>query len=134
MTLRLHHLNIVVRDLDSAIDNFRAILEAPEPIVEALPERGVRTARFDLHPGWLVLVEPVDPDSLPARHLATRGEGLFLLSLCVDDLQAQSNRLTAAGLAMDPRGPRDGLADWRVADIDDQHTCGAVIQYCQAGG
>lgn len=108
---RLHHINFVVCDLDAAIERFdRELGLAPFETVEHAP-RGSRIARCRVGETWLVLVCPMDDDSVPGRYLAEHGEGFFLLSLGVDDLEASLDRVATAGEI------RDGILDWQVADI-----------------
>jgi methylmalonyl-CoA/ethylmalonyl-CoA epimerase len=126
----IHHVNFLVRDLDEAVGRYRALLGLGEPVLDTLPGRGVLTARFRLGPSWLVLVQPVDPEGEPARHLAEHGEGFFLLSLGVDDLDAAAARVDTAGGRLDGP-PRVGLEGWQVRDLDPALTFGARLQLCR---
>ena len=106
----IHHINFIVRDLDEACARFeRKLSLRPFEIVDHAP-RGARVARSRIGDSWLVLVAPYDPASVPGRHLEQHGEGFFLLSLGVDELE----------------DPRAGILDWRVEDIGDLH--GAQFQ------
>lgn len=106
----IHHINFVVRDLDEACVRFENTLDLePFEIVDHAP-RGAHVARSRIGESWLVLVAPYDHDSVPGRYLATHGEGFFLLSLEVDELD----------------NPRAGILDWRVEDIGEIH--GALFQ------
>ena len=119
----IHHINILVRDLEAAIASYR-LLGVQDFIREPLPGRGVETARFKVADSWIVLLMPTDPEGIPGRHLAQHGEGLFLLSFGVDRLDAATELLD---------GPeRRGLADWRVADLDPLRFHGAVLQLCES--
>ena len=129
---KIHHINLLVADLAEAIRRWSGLLGNCEPIFEELPTRGVTTARFDIGGTWLVLVAPTT-EGEPMRILRERGEGLFLLSLSVDDLdQAVPEGSIKGCSALSP--PRVGLAGWRVADLDDQFAPGAVIQLTEDSG
>jgi methylmalonyl-CoA/ethylmalonyl-CoA epimerase len=123
----VHHINLLVRDLGAAITAWRT-LGVTEFVQEALPGRGVETARFRVGATWIVLLMPTDPDGVPGRHLAEHGEGLFLLSLGVATLGAPE----LAGLPLS--APRGGLADWRVQDLDPRAFHGATLQLCAEAG
>jgi methylmalonyl-CoA/ethylmalonyl-CoA epimerase len=126
---RIHHINFVVCDLEEAMPRFeRALGVEPFEIVEHRP-RGARVARTRIGECWLVLVCPYDPLSVPGQHLAKHGEGFFLLSLGYDDLVKQLERLEAGGVQVTDRVPREGILDWRIADVGDIH--GALIQLTQ---
>ena len=77
----IHHINFLVRDLDAAELRYRQLLGLGPALREALPGRGVMTARFRLGATWLVLVQPIGDEGEPARLLRERGEGFMLLSL-----------------------------------------------------
>ncbi len=125
----IHHLNFIVRDLEGACAQFERVLgTAPFESVDHAP-RGAKVARTRLGETWLVLVAPYDPDSVPGRFLEARGEGFFLLSVATADLEAELERLSAAGVELADRKPRDGILDWRVADIGE--VCGAVLQFTE---
>ncbi len=125
---RIHHINFIFRDLDAAIDQFQALLDVGPFETATLPERGVRTARVQIGETWLVLVAPTRDDSVPGQYLKQHGEGFFLLSFGVanldDSIAAMEQRLgdRAAG----PK--RQGLSGWRIADIDLRKSAGIPLQ------
>jgi methylmalonyl-CoA/ethylmalonyl-CoA epimerase len=133
MLKRVHHINLLVRDLDTAVERYRSALAVQDFIFAELPTRGVRTARFKVGQSWIVLVEPVDPDGVPGRHLAEHGEGLFLLSLEVDELTPAIERCDSAG-AVVATDTRKGLEDWEVIDLDPGYFMGAALQLVATGG
>ncbi len=127
MLNHIHHINLLVRDLDEAMARYRDLLAIDSFEVADLPGRGVRTARFRAGESWVVLVQPTDAEGAPAQHLARHGEGLFLLSFGVDSLgRAMEHLAKEGGLAPSP--PRRGLEGWRVADLDPAAFAGAVLQ------
>jgi len=110
---RIHHLNFVVRDLDSACRRFESLLGVgPFEIVEHGP-RGSHIAHCPVGESRLVLVCPYDPDSVPGRHLAEHGEGFFLLSVGTDEMPSSAD-------------VRDGILDWQVADVGAEY--GVILQ------
>lgn len=118
----LHHLTVLVRDLDASLASWSALLGPPH--FEDLPARGVRTARFPLGTAWLVLAEPSDPAGHPARHLAEHGEGVFIVSLAVADLDTTDASLPRHG------PPRRGLANWSLQDLDPAAFNHVSLQLC----
>ncbi|MFK7958425.1 MAG: VOC family protein [Lysobacterales bacterium] len=127
----IHHLGFLVRDLDQAIDRYSRLLGEPPVAVEALQSRGVATARFALGPIWLVLIEPKDATGIPGQHLSQHGEGFFMLSLNSDKLETTADELSSRELSLDWSTLRDGLDNWRVADLNNWQPFGAVIQFAQ---
>ncbi len=114
MVHNIHHLNFIVRDLAAAIPVWERLLGVTVARRDELPERGVSAARFRLGETWLVLVQPTRADSVPGRFLAEKGEGFFLLSLGVESLAAEIDRLGEAAFS----GPvRTGADGWQVRDL-----------------
>ena len=115
MVHSIHHLNFIVRDLDAAIQAWERLLGLTVARRDELPERGAIAARFRLGDTWLVLVQPTRDDSVPGRFLAARGEGFFLLSLGVESLADELQRLGADAFSSPVRTGADG---WQVRDLD----------------
>ena len=129
----VHHINFVVHDLDSAEQRYRQLLGLEPAIRENLPTRGVRTARFRLGDVWLVLVQPLSDTGEPARHLREHGEGFFLISFAVNDLDEAMSELQQKGTDFTSDRPREGLQGWRVIDYDPAQTPGVLLQLTEDG-
>jgi methylmalonyl-CoA/ethylmalonyl-CoA epimerase len=127
----IHHINFLVADLDAAVLRYKDLFDIDAMTIESLPERGVRTARFELSGVWIVLVQPVDEQSEPMRHLREQGEGLYLVSFAVDDLDAATENLAAKGAINKATRSREGLQGWRVIDLEPDAVFGALIQLTQ---
>ena len=114
----VHHVNLLVRDIESAKRAYRAKFNI-DFVDEPLPSRGVLTSRFRVGESWLVLIQPI-AEGEPMRQLRERGEGLFLLSLGV----AQAEDAVPAHFHHDGQADgalsdlRDGIAGWRIADFE----------------
>jgi len=130
MITGVHHITLLVRDLEKAVSQWRQQLAVEEVLFDELPGRGVKTARFKAGDTWLVLVQPVS-EGEPRRVLEERGEGLFLLSLGVDSLQAATDQVVRGGGAMTANDPRSGLENWLVKDVSPDTLSGALVQLCE---
>ncbi len=128
MAHSIHHLNFIVRDLDASVPAWERILGRPVARRDELKERGAIAARFRLGDTWLVLVQPTRDDSVPGRFLAAHGEGFFLLSLGVDSLFDEGQRLGDAAFS----GPvRDGADGWQVRDLEPALVGGLQLQFTE---
>ena len=124
----IHHVNFLVRDLGEAAARFARELGLEFGPEQTLTARGVVTRRARLGATWLVLVQPLDPTSPPGQRLTRYGEGVFLLSFAVDDLDVA----LASGVALGPE--RRGLDGWRVADLTGLSGETTVVQLCEDKG
>jgi len=131
MLKNVHHINLLVRDLDTAVQRYQQTLGIDEMLYGDLSQRGVRTARFRVGETWIVLIQPTDPEGVPGRHLAEHGEGLFLLSFEVDFLAAAVADVKGRGGNLLSEQPRQGLEDWQVVDLDPEQFFGAKLQLVQ---
>ena len=120
MANRIHHINFLVRELSSAIEHYVALLGC-KPVIEELPARGVKSARFKVGESWIVLLQPTSTTGAPAAHLREHGEGFFMISYGCTDLDAKLQELSANGLSLSGQSPRQGLANWRVRDVDNRY-------------
>ncbi len=128
MITKVHHINILVRDLQLAVSRYQAAFAIEHFEYGDLPERGVKTARFRAGESWIVLLEPIDAEGVPARHLAEHGEGLFLLSLGVDSMDKSRSHIDSSGGGVIDASERFGLDGWKVLDLDPNTFSGAVLQ------
>ncbi len=97
MIKKLANVIIAVKDLDDAVRAYEALgLRADH--VRREPEGGMRNAVFQVGESNLELMEPTDPQNPITRFLERRGEGVYLVSLEVDDLAAEVQRLRSKGI------------------------------------
>lgn len=129
---RIHHIDVVVRDLDRAEEQYRKILGI-EPIQrESLSARGIDLVRFRVGETWLILVQPTDETGSVAGFLREHGEGFFHMAVEVDDIEAETNALQANGVRLANTEPRIGIDGWKLVDIELEETLGAMIQLVEA--
>ena len=128
----IHHINFIVENLEESISQYQTLLGLGSFEIEDLSARGARTARLNLNGVWLVLVSPTRPDSVPGRFLQTHGEGFFLLSFGVNDLDSALKYYEASGIIAPSSAVRKGLMDWRVIDLNTQDALGAMFHLTES--
>jgi methylmalonyl-CoA epimerase len=85
---------IAVRNFDDAVDRFSTVL-GTKPRLATFQAEGVRSAFFPLGDSGLELISPLKPDIPLERFLNSRGEGLFGVSLEVDNIEESIKSLEA---------------------------------------
>jgi methylmalonyl-CoA/ethylmalonyl-CoA epimerase len=125
MITRIHHVAIVVRDLDEGLGFWRDTLELPLLRSADLPEHGVRAALLACGTGELEVLTPINTDSGVARFLESRGEGLHHLCFESDDVVREVRRFIGTGVDMIDGKPRAGLAG-NVAFVHPR-ACGKLL-------
>ena len=130
MLRSVHHINFLVRDLEQAVRQWQAQLGVGPFRHDALEGRAVRTARIQVGETWIVLVQPV-AEGEPMRILREQGEGLFLLSFGVEDLEEATAHVHEGGGELTSAEARQGLDGWRVIDVDPRYLSGGQVQLCK---
>lgn len=126
--LGIHHIDYVVRDLDRAIAQYRRLFHVEFGPREVLESRGVALARFRLGDIWVVLVQPLRPDSALQRFLDAHGEGFFHIAYQVTDVAGAAVELKAQGVRLVNEEPRRGVEGWKLVDLDMSETFGVMTQ------
>ncbi len=127
MVRRVHHIDYVVKDLDGAVERYRAILGIEPSGRERLEGRGVETVRFKVGETYIILVQPVAAGAVQ-EYLDIHGEGFFHVAYEVDAIADEAQRLEAAGIAFRGDVPRVGIEGWRLRDLDPASTHGVECQ------
>lgn len=119
MITHLHHINFLVNDLERAVEKYCALLGVESRVfqLDEIDGRGVKIARTKLGPTWLVLVQPIDENGVPAQHLKKHGEGFFLMSLGCDNLDQEVTRIQSDTEFKFSTPARQGLDNWKVRDL-----------------
>jgi methylmalonyl-CoA epimerase len=126
-TYDLHHVGIVVGDIDAAVAQYEALgFHGGERFM--MTEQGVIAVTFHAGPGFVELIQPTDPDGAIGRFLAKRGDGMHHVAYRVHDLQGTLNRLAAAGVRLIDEQPRTGAHGWRIAFIHPESCCGVLTE------
>ena len=130
---RLHHIAVVVADLDEAITRYTR-LGFGDAERFLLAEQAVEVATMRSGHGWVELIRPIDADGPIARYLAKRGEGLHHVAYAVPDLPAALTRLAEVGLRLIDTVPRTGAHGWRIAFVHPESCGGALTELVEASG
>lgn len=130
---RVHHIAVVVRDLEAALALYRDTLGLPLETVQDIPGDGVRIAFLPLDDTKLELVEPTDPATGVARFLESRGEGFHHVCFEVPDLAETLTRLAINGLELIDTAPRAG-AEGPVAFLHPRSCHGLLVELIEAPG
>jgi len=130
---RVHHIAVVVRDLEVALGFYRDILGLELELVADIATDRVRIAFLPVGETKIELVCPTDDTTGVARFLATKGEGFHHVCLEVPDLAATLTRLGIEGVELIDAAPRRG-AEGPVAFLHPRSCCGVLVELIEAPG
>lgn len=123
--LELHHVGIVVSDLDAAIVTYERLgFSGGERWL--MPHQQIEAVTFASGAGWVELITPTDPDSPIARFLAKRGDTMHHVAYRTLDLDGELKRLEHEGVRLIDESPRIGTHGWRIAFLHPE-SCNGVL-------
>ncbi len=98
MVKGVYGMNIAVKNLDEAVKKYESIFGVKsEPFKEfAFP--GLIGARLNIHGFFIHLISYTNEETSVAKFLNTKGEGVFLVSMEVDDIEKDVEELKNKGL------------------------------------
>ncbi len=128
MSPSIHHIAIVVRDLDAALALYRDALGLEMTERREEPEEGVEIAFLPAGEGEIELLRPMDAESGVARFLEKRGEGLHHVCLAVEDVEAAMERLREAGAQLLSEEPRVNEHGIRYVFVHPKSTHGVLLE------
>ena len=130
---RIDHVVVATEDLaDAAVKWERNLgLRMAERVSRPLGS-GFNVARLPVGDAFIELVQPVETEGRFAEQFKERGEGLFSISIEVDDLDEAVAHLRGKGARVSD--PEPGIwPDSRVARVSQSSAHGVSIQLIQRG-
>lgn len=128
--LRLHHIGIVVADLESARKRYETLGFTGGERFE-VQEQHIVAVVFRAGAGYVELIQPTDADGPIARYMTKRGEGTHHVAYAVDDIEVRLSRLVAANVRLIDKRPRAGTHGWRIAFIHPESCHGVLTELVQ---
>ena len=125
---RIHHIALVVDDIESALGFWRDAMGIAVAGVEEEPDQQSKIAFLPLGEAEIELVLPTTDDSGVARFLAKHGPGMHHVCLEVDDLSAILGQLRQKNVRLIHDQPLVGTDGRRMAFIHPESTHGVLVE------
>lgn len=129
--MRIDHIAIVVKDLESALENFKNVLSISHVDLEDVPTEKVKVAILNLEDTKIELVQPLEPDSPISKFLTEKGEGIHHLAITADDIEKDVERASSNGAKI-LGGIRNGSYGRKITFIHPKSVNGVLMEICQA--
>jgi len=127
MFTKLKAVQIAVKDVEEAAKEYHERLGLKLSQSGPQPRAGIKNAIFPLGDTIIELIEPLEAGQGPvAKFLDTRGEGIYMFELEVDDIDSAVKELQAKGVRLLNADP-ESRAKGGLVFIHPQSTHGALI-------
>jgi len=128
---RIHHVGIVVRKMEEALNLYVNTLGFKQSDV-LIPEKGekIKSVMVSLDGLTIELIEPMDPQGSMQRFLDTKGEGLHHFSIEVDDIRKELDELGLKGMKFIMKEP-ERVGETLVTFVHPKSTRGVLIELLQ---
>jgi len=128
---QIDHLGIAVRSLDTALEFYESQLGFTVGTRETVEQEKVKVAMLPAGGPRIELLEATSPDSVIAKFIEKRGEGLHHVAIKVPDLAASVERLKAQGARL-LNDPREGAGGHLYVFVHPSSTGGVLLELIQA--
>ena len=130
--MHIDHIGIAVKDLSDAVDTYEKLLNTPCYKTETVESEKVETAFFQTGESKVELLGATEPDSVIAKYIEKRGEGLHHVAFEVDNIRAELKRLEAEGFTILNNEPKKGADNKWVAFVHPKDNNGVLVELCQS--
>jgi methylmalonyl-CoA epimerase len=131
MSLTLDHLGIAVRSLAAAKSIYEK-LGLPVTAEEVVDAEKVRVVMVPVGETRLELLEPTSDESVIAKFIAKRGEGLHHISMRVPDLVALVEKLKADGVRLVSNEIKVGAGGHRYVFVHPSSAGGVLLELVES--
>jgi methylmalonyl-CoA epimerase len=130
---RVHHVAVVVENLDRALGFWKDVLGLPVELVLPIETDHVTIAFLPVGESKVELVMPTDDTTGVARFLANKGEGFHHVCFEVANIAETLLRLEVDGIELIDTAPRKG-AEGPVAFLHPRSCHGVLVELIEAPG
>jgi methylmalonyl-CoA/ethylmalonyl-CoA epimerase len=130
MLKKIHHVGVVVPNLEQAMALWRDLLGLRLSKSQTVQDQGVKAALLQVGESEIELLEPLSPDNGVGKFLARRGGGLHHVCFETEDLERELDGAKAKGIQLIDQKPRPGLAGM-ICFLHPKATRGVLVEYAQ---
>lgn len=129
--MKLEHIGIAVKSLQTSDDLFARLLGKENYKHESVEREGVKTSFYKAGESKLELLEATTSESAITKYLDKNRESVHHLAFSVEDIYAEIERLQTAGFEFISTEPKEGADNKLVVFLHPKSTNGVLIEICQ---
>lgn len=130
--IRIEHIGIAVKDLNAGNELYKQLLGVAHYKIETVASEKVNTSFFKIGESKVELLEAMSEDSVIAKYIEKRGEGLHHVAFEVEDIHAEMARLREEGFRLLNEQPKRGADNKLVCFVHPKDATGVLIELCQS--
>ena len=124
----ISHIGILVRDIETTLNNFCQPLNFSVPPVKDVPERQMKVAFMDMGNISLEFIEDYSSDGNFAKIVQERGQTIHHLALATDDIDADLAAIETGGNKQSGKMPKTGLRGKRIVFLEPELLGGLTVE------
>jgi methylmalonyl-CoA/ethylmalonyl-CoA epimerase len=128
MISRISHLGIAVKDLRSAAETYKKLLQSEPSEMEFVAEQKVNVIKFKVGESTIELLEGTSPDSPISKFIDKRGEGIHHIAYESNDVRTDLKRLDENGFELINKEPRVGSDNMLIAFVNPKSIGGVLTE------
>lgn len=129
---KIDHIGIAVKDMTASNALFEKLLGISPYKQEVVESEGVLTSFFKSHTSKIELLAATEEDSVIAKFIEKRGEGIHHIAFEVENIQEEIQRLQKEGFVVLNEIPKKGADNKLVVFLHPKSTNGVLIELCQS--
>ncbi len=129
--LKIEHVGVAVKNLAQSETLFEKLFGVGAYKRETVESESVTTSFFQIGDDKVELLEANGSESVIARFIEKKGEGIHHIAFEVADIEAEMKRLESEGFTLLSPAPKRGADNKLVCFLHPKTTNGVLIELCQ---
>ena len=131
MILRVEHIGIAVKEMESANKLFEALLGISNYKIESVASENVSTSFFKTGEAKIELLESTSDSGPIAKFIEKKGQGIHHIAFETNDIKAEMKRLKDLGFELLSDEPKRGADNKLICFLHPKSTSGVLVELCQ---
>ena len=126
--MTVDHIGVAVRSIDQALEFYRDALGVEPAHRTVVAHEKVEAAMLPTGESRIELLQPTAEDSVIARFIERRGEGMHHLALKVDDVEAAAEAVRQSGRRLVVDRVQIGAEGYKYVFVHPSETGGVLLE------
>ena len=129
--VRVEHIGIAVRDLKTVNELYEKLFDEQAYKSEKVDSEQVETSFFKVGETKIEFLAADHGESVIAKYIEKKGEGIHHIAFEVEDIHAEMKRLQGEGFRLINETPKRGADNKWICFLHPKSTNGVLVELCQ---